>query len=210
MKSLIFDFDGTIADSMAFVRELSDEVLPPLGINPLTDDQIEEMRKMTIIQGFRYLKVPVHKLPSIVIQVKQRMTGKIDRLEPIDGMIKALRDLKKLDVSMGILTSNSNTNVESFLKRHKIDDLFDFVQGGAGLFSKSGRLKNIARKKGLKLDECMYLGDEIRDVEAALAVHMPVIAVGWGINHEDVLKAHNPTHFVTKPSQIVDIVKKAL
>lgn len=207
MKTLIFDFDGTLADSMAHVKEMADEILPAIGVPKITEKQIEEMRKMTIAQGFRYLKVPFYKLPSIVVQGKQMVAKRLDKIEPIEGIIDTLEKLRALDVSMGILTSNSAQNVETFLERHKMREYFDFVQAGAGVFTKNRKLKLIVKHRKLKLSDCVYLGDEIRDVEAAQAIKMPVIAVGWGINHPDTLKDHNPSFFAAKPLDIVTYIK---
>jgi len=55
----------------------------------------------------------------------------------------------------------------------------------------------------------VYVGDEVRDIEAARKVGIKVIVVGWGFNKTRRLKAAKPNFFVTRPSQLVAAVRKA-
>ena len=203
-RTLIFDFDGTLADSLSLVLGIANEILQEMKHRPITDEDVEKMRKMTIPQGFKYLGIPVYKLPQLVVKSRQKMKENINQLLPIAGVVPVLEKLKASGVQMGIVTSNSTENVRYFLKRHKIDGLFSFVDAGSNPFSKSRRIKSTIAKNGLSPDQCYYIGDEIRDIEAAKSLGVEVIAVGWGINHPTSLKQHNPDYFVTKPEQLLE------
>ena len=205
MKNLIFDFDGTIADSVALAKELANEILPKLGKDPLTDKDIEKIRTMTIPQGFKYVGVPFYKLPSLVVQAKQIIGRRIGELQPIDGVVEVLEKLPE-NTHIGILTSNTEKNVMSFLRRHKMTKYFDYIDTSVGIFTKSRKLKQTIKRHKLKKKDTIYVGDEIRDVEAAKSVGMPVAAVSWGANHPKVLKEYNPDYLIKKPKDLLKLI----
>ena len=92
---------------------------------------------------------------------------------------------------MGILTSNSSQNVKEFLKNHQLD-VFDFTHSVSKFWGKSSGLKRLIRKYKLKPDHLLYIGDEIRDLEAAKKAGIRFAAVTWGYNSSKALKACHP------------------
>ena len=52
----------------------------------------------------------------------------------------------------------------------------------------------------LNADEALYVGDEIRDIEAANSANVDIAAVSWGLNSRRALSKHDPTWFVTQPA----------
>ncbi|MCX6820719.1 MAG: HAD hydrolase-like protein, partial [Candidatus Aenigmarchaeota archaeon] len=78
------------------------------------------------------------------------------------------------------------------------------------LLGKARRIKAIMKKHGYGRADVVYVGDEVRDIEAARKVGVKVIAVGWGINKSRRLKAEKPDFFVRTPVQLLKAVDAAL
>jgi phosphoglycolate phosphatase len=208
MKAVIFDFDGTIADTRAMLKELNEEASREFGLKMLSQAEIDEMRKKSLSQIVRHLKIPAKVIPKLIVRVPQMMHQRISKLKPYKDMPKVLNQLHKTDgLVIALLSSNSRANIYTFLNNNDLQDKFNFIETKVALFSKHTKLRQLMRKHRLNTQDCIYVGDEIRDVEAAHKVPMPVIAVSWGINHPDLLKMHNPDQLVNQPKQILKIIE---
>ena len=123
-----------------------------------------------------------------------------------EGMDQALARLNQAKYELFIVTSNSTRNVERFLASRGILGEFKKVYGGAGLFKKSRLIKKVLKSNRISHESAVYVGDEVRDIEAAKLVDMPVIAVSWGYNTEQLLLQHQPTVLARTPEQMADII----
>jgi phosphoglycolate phosphatase len=76
------------------------------------------------------------------------------------------------------------------------------------MFSKAGALRQLLKKNNLRPEEAVYIGDELRDIQAARSIGLPVIAVAWGFAHTADLEALRPAGVARKPADIPQIIKK--
>lgn len=136
------------------------------------------------------------------------MTKRINQVEPFPGIAEILQTLYNERYVLVIVSSNSKKNIERFLVQHGIGNNFDQIYGGVGLYGKARVLRKILRRNNIAATEAMYIGDEIRDVEAAKQVNMPCIAVGWGFNTPEMLAAHAPTIVVRQPKQLLSVIEE--
>jgi phosphoglycolate phosphatase len=75
------------------------------------------------------------------------------------------------------------------------------------LFGKNKIITNILKRRHLEKEETCYIGDEDRDIEAAKKAGVKSAAVTWGFNTKKRLASINPDFLITKPSDILTIVK---
>ena len=133
------------------------------------------------------------------------MRKNIDRLQLITSMKETLTDLRSHTERFGILTSNSTTNVDVFLRNHGIRDLFDFVSSTSKLTGKARYLKAIRKTFSLEHSEMIFIGDELRDVRAAQKAQIPHAAVSWGFNSRESLEKSEPTYLFDKPEELTEL-----
>ncbi len=204
MKTVIFDFDGTIADSRQMIMETANIILKDMGRDELTHADVQKAREMTIPQLLKYFKIPTHLIPRIAIRARKMISERIDQVPPIKGINDVIIELKKQGYELGILSSNTKSNINTFLKNNKLDEYFEFVDAGAGIVSKKSRLKQTLRRHKIEAKSCAYVGDEIKDVVAAKTNLVKSIAVDWGLNTAETLSKYGPGAIVTNPSQILE------
>ena len=102
-----------------------------------------------------------------------------------------------------VMSSNSRKNIERFLRRHQIRDVFTEIQGGVGLLSKARVLRRIIQRGGIDFSQVIYVGDETRDVDASNQVGILVAAVSWGFSSREALAAQNPAFLIDHPRQLI-------
>ena len=62
-------------------------------------------------------------------------------------------------------------------------------------------------KHNLKPQEIIYVGDEVRDIQACKKIGVKIIAVSWGYNSKEILDREKPDYLVNKPIEIPKILK---
>lgn len=205
LRTLIFDFDGTIADTFTPVISILNGLADEFGYRRAAPEELAELTRLELRELARRMGLAWHKLPLLAVRVRKEMMHSMPNVRPCPGIEPVLSELRARGLGVGILTSNNRENVEAFLA-HNPGLTFDFISAGSGLFSKQKRLSRLLARRGLALEHTCYVGDETRDIEAAQALGMRVIAVGWGFSAPQLLAAKRPDHLVMNPAELLSLV----
>jgi phosphoglycolate phosphatase len=206
-KVIIFDFDGTIADTVEALVSIANRLAIEFDYIQITPNELTLLRNLTSREIIRYSGVSVLKIPFLFKKVKSELKNKITELEPISGVKEALIELNQQGYTLGVITSNSQENVTEFLRFHNLNYLFEFLYSGVTIFGKTTIINNVLRQKQLNPETVIYVGDETRDIEAAKKANIKVIAVSWGFNSPEALAKQNPDFLIHHPSELLDVVK---
>jgi phosphoglycolate phosphatase len=80
--------------------------------------------------------------------------------------------------------------------------LISFWACGASMFGKPSKLRTVLKSAGVSARDTIYLGDEVRDAEAARKVGMDYGAVAWGYHRIETLRAQGPAEVFLQPAEI--------
>ena len=143
----IFDFDGTIADTLPAVIDVFNDLSDEFGYRRGTEQEL----RLFMGRGLRELAtcvgLPWQRLTDLAVRVREEMSRQMHLIKPCRGMVETLAKLRARDVRLGILTSNNRENVERFLAHHP-ELQFDFISGGSGLFDKHTLLQPLLATHG--------------------------------------------------------------
>ncbi len=201
---LLFDFDGTIADSFHLGITIANRLAPEYGLKQFSEDDFKRFRSLPMHKVLKEFRIPFYKIPGAIKQALHEYHHLLDGLEPCSGVLEMLSALKAMQIPMALLSSNNRDNLMFFLQRYQID-AFDWVEGTSGILKKANRICQQLKKHGLKPSEVVYIGDEVRDIEAAKKCGIKMVAVSWGFQTTDLLCSHTPDYLVHSPQQIVDL-----
>lgn len=207
IKVIIFDFDGTLADSRDVFVDIVNRLAPTFGYQPVGTAELEELASLSSEEIIERANICRLKIPFILRRVKQELNKEIEDLKPISQIENSLLQLKEEGYQLGIITSNLRENVEIFLKNNHLDELFNFICSGITLFGKNKIINRIIKKHNLQHDEVIYVGDETRDIKAAHKSRISVIAVGWGFNSPAILAEYQPDFLIEHPQQLTEVIK---
>src|SRR3989339_1657765 len=210
IKYVMFDFDGTIADTLPYSFQRFLEIAKALQLNDLSERQIvKEIRSKSYQELLRgSFKRAWLKLPYVVNMIKNmqiELEKEMENIKFFTGVKKFLFDLKKKGYKLAIISSNRIENINKFIKHNDLD-IFDFVHGKTDLFGKSGYLGKFLTDFKLDKSEVVYVGDEIRDVEACKKVGIKMIGVSWGLHTIEALRKAGVDYIVKKPREIFKIL----
>ena len=196
---VIFDFDGTIADSLQASLAVFYEVTHR---TPLPREDVSRLRGLTAVRLLHELNIPVWRALFLARKARLKFATHVDEIDLIPGMDVAIRTLAKR-YKLFVLTSNNEANVRRFLRRFELEAYFAAVYGGAKPWRKEKVLRRLMRHEGIDAPAAWYVGDGAWDVRAAHAAGLKAVAVTWGFSNLHVLKKSAPEALVFTADELI-------
>jgi phosphoglycolate phosphatase len=198
----IFDFDGTLADSMKLAIDLYNQVGPKFGAKQFDFKDLDWARSQTYTSLMKTYRLNLANTPIIGYLVKNRMKQKLAELKMFPEVKEALEFYKSKNIRLGILTSNKASSVEEFMKLQGVEE-FDFIHSVKSFFGKDKGLRKIMDLYDLDADRIVYFGDEPRDIAASHKVNIKAVGVAWGFAGITGLATPPPDLLLENPRGLV-------
>lgn len=201
---LIWDFDGTLVDSLALALELFNRSSAVWGYHPVRD--VEAVRHLSARQFMRQHGISWWRLPRLVRYFHAAAAAYASQLRLYPQVAEILPALREAGLRLGILSSNSEANIRATLQANGQEETFEFIASCPRLFRKGSALKRLIRRLDVPRERILYLGDEVRDIKAARQAGVPIAAVSWGFHALPLLRAAQPDFLLTHPYQLWDLL----
>ena len=202
---IIFDFDGTLADSFSFVASLMDEIAARHNVPRVSPEQMRHFMRLDMMETLRSNHMPLWKVPAITADVRSRMASEIDRIQLFDGIDQMLQGLSARGKQLAVVSSNATGNVRKVLGEQNTALIQDF-EGGVSIFGKEPKIRRVVQRLSANPTATLYVGDEIRDIKAAHQAGVACGSVGWGYTDVDALEALSPELVFHKVDDILEKV----
>lgn len=204
-KLVLFDFDGTLADSFAWFLGAINRVAGKHGFKRIDAHDVDALRGLSGRQMMAHLGLPLWKVPLVAGDMRRLMAESAGDIRLFDGVDRLLAHLQAHRVETAVVTSNVQDNVLRILGSENAARIRHF-ECGASIFGKAARFRAMLRRTGFAPDEVLCVGDEIRDAQAAAAAGLDFVGVSWGYTHPEALSPHS----VRAPFRSVDEMTEVL
>ncbi len=185
-RLVVFDFDGTLADSFALFVESFNVAAAFYRFKQFDMENVQFLRTLTATDVLKHHGVRSWMLPLIAHTIRKAMGRSMSRVRLFGGVSEMLARLHDQGVPLGLLTSNSLTNVELVLGREQLSR-FRYLRCGTSLSGKSRIIGNVMKQSRLRSADLLFIGDEIRDLHAARDAGIPFLGAGWGYTDASAL-----------------------
>ena len=202
---VIFDFDGTLADSTAWAMRAVRPLAERFKFKAVTEDEIAMLRGRTSREIIAYLGLPLWKVPLIAAHGKKMMAAEAHAIPLFSGTSDLLRALSAAGLRLAIVSSNSEATIRSILGPD-LAGLVDHYGCGAAIFGKAAKFKAVVKASRIAKDRVLCIGDETRDIEAAREAGLASGAVEWGYATRRALADHSPTMMFSAMDEIISRV----
>ncbi|KAF5080654.1 HAD hydrolase-like protein [Acetobacterium wieringae] len=206
-KCVVFDFDGTLADTEEKAFNIYNELATKYKYSTVTMEELQHIKNLHVKEIKEIVDIPFYQFPRALRDGQKMMRKESNEIHAFAPDIHAFfTALRRETKHIGILTSNIKKTVSDFLITYDISHEIEFIMCSA-LMSKSKKIKKVLRKHDIKPSEMLYIGDEVRDIEACHKVGVDVAAVNWGYNTPLALEKCKPTFMIDNIWKVIDIVK---
>ena len=207
-KNLIFDFDGTIADSKECSIVATQKSFKERGLEEPTVNLIEYYMGIPIEKSFSLMSsvdLDDHQLEALIKTFRQNYKEvESSYLKLYKHMTEQLQSLSK-GKQLFVVSSKKTDVLIRNLEILDIDHLFTEVIGSDKVNhykpSPDG-INYILNKYQLENEETIYIGDAIFDMQMANSAKVASCAVTWGTHSIEELKSENPTYIIHEVTEL--------
>jgi N-acetyl-D-muramate 6-phosphate phosphatase len=213
-RCVLFDLDGTLVDTAPDLGHAANRVRaelgqPPLPLavyRPVASAGARGLLKIALDMNPDHADYPVRR-DSFLAHYASRIC--LDsRLFP--GMEAALQAFERQQIGWGVVTNKPQWLTDRLLDELRLTRRAAIVVGASeGLPPKPApdSLLRACATLRMKPAECVYVGDDLRDVTAARAAAMPVVAAGWGyVGYGEPIGTWNADAILEKPADLLTLV----
>lgn len=188
IKAILFDFDGTLADSSEGIFYTATKTMDAMGYKgPWSEKQLRKFVGPPLRDCFKIsFDLPdslCDKAVDIYHPIYESIGKHLCKLYP--GMEDTIKALRSRSYKICLATNKTEPVVMGILKELDILDLFDTIHGAdakRGIF-KPQTIKLCAEDLGIATSECLMVGDSPNDREGALSAGASFVAVSWGFGY---------------------------
>ncbi|MBP6891549.1 HAD hydrolase-like protein [Candidatus Shapirobacteria bacterium] len=188
IDKIIFDFDGTVADTFQLNVGLIKEMRPDTS-----KKEIELFRNNGVAVLQKELNLSLKEVLKLLGLLAKKQMQIINKAKIFPGIKNIFDELRKRDIKIIILSSNTTENIEKWLVHQKIK--VDKIITNNNIFGKDKLLRKMGR-------QFVYVGDEVRDVEACKKAGVKMIGVTWGFNTKEALKKAGADYLVDNRTEL--------
>ncbi len=213
VKGIIFDMDGTLADSVEYFYTISLEVLNIAGVPRPSRDRVFELLRAGDDNPLTKLFPADHPDPAATIKriVDDRMDAWMDhyhhKTEAIPGSLELLKDLHAKGFLLGIATSSGRAL--PYLDHWGVRHLFSGIIGREDVENRKPNPEPIFKCLGqlsLAPQEVVYIGDSPIDVHASKAAGSHTVGVLTGTSDRETMQQHGPDYILDSVVQLPEIL----
>ena len=208
--AIIFDLDGTIIDTeeliLASFRKGSEEVLG----EAIPDELVRPLIGIPLIEQARQL-VPEHAEELMEAYRRHNIELHDKLIRYFEGTREMLEELRAEGRRLSVVTSKRNEPAMEGLSSFNLQGYFEFVSGLEDTNKHKPDPEPLlvaARRMAVPIEECIYVGDSVYDIQAASAAGMTAIAALWGMYPREQLVGAGAKYEAASPSELPALIRR--
>lgn len=215
MKKLcIFDFDGTIFDSLTDVAKCFNKTFEYLGYEKLDLEFFKESLGGNVDQIISLILKDKNNPENI--ELVKNTYEKIynndlkENTKLYDGILEVLLQLQKEDYILAINSNRNPKSIKEFINKYAADINFVDIQGHVDRNPSKPHpygVNVIMSKANVTNENTIYIGDSITDIKTAENANVDCLLVRWGYGVGDVYDNEYPIAIAENTEDIIDIIK---
>lgn len=203
IKNIIFDWSGTLNDDFTSVYDAVAIVFEKLGRKPISKNKFRKEFVLPYINFYKKYSInlskqEVNKLYSVAYQetVNTKLYPNVEKL---------IKSFYEQELNMIIVSSCSKKNIVIEASDYGIVDYFGEIY--ADVHDKTKVIKEILKINKFELDETIYVGDMVHDVEAGKVAGIKIVVLTYGYQSREELKKYNPDYIIDNILELKNIIK---
>ena len=200
-RYVIFDFDGTIADSGEMVNRVFTGLCEKYNVSGITSRDIKHRKELPFTKQLKLL-LTVSRFKA---EFQRAYYENVGFLKAFDQMLELLPQLQGADYRLAILTSNNRDNISHFFDLNHIELDLEILSA-KGFFGKHRCLNRFMEEHGCEAKDILYIGDEARDIMACNRAGVDIAFVKWGFDGDEDVSVLKPRYTVSSVQELKNLL----
>jgi pyrophosphatase PpaX len=209
-RTLLFDLDGTLIDSVRLILDSYHHTLAAHGLAARTDDHWLEGMGTPLSVQFSEWKNDPERLEALIATYRAYNLANHDRMVTIyPGVLKAIHEVKARGANTGLVTSKNQQGALRGLRLVGLHALMDVMVCADDVENPKPHpepVEKAVRLLGADPTATVYIGDSIHDMRSGRAAGVRTAAVLWGPFGREHLARAEPDYWLQRPEEIVELV----
>lgn len=199
----IFDFDGTLADTLELFIGAYNDLAPRFHLETVTSELRRELQRIPVREVINRMHVRLWKIPFLAFGIQRRMRKARRSIRLFPGIPDLLTALQERKITAGVLSSNRVDTISLVMEQEGAAKTFAFIRSERNHLRKDRSLRRIM--EDFPGYAAYYVGDQESDMRAAQRAGLKCIGVTWGFNSADMLKKASPDYIAATPSELMEL-----
>jgi len=219
IKAVIFDLDGTLVEfnldykaMQGEVREYLTDIGVPTSLLSTKETIFEILKKAEIFLQNSQSSYSLHKMRTEVLTIIDKYELEAARNTfLLPGVRETLRNLKRLNIRIGLFTLSGDKSVNFLFKRFKLENFFSvIVPRNKVNYVKPNpeHLKTALKILNVTPAETIVIGDGITDITTAKELNVKAIGLTTGISTKEQLIKYGANHIIASITELVPFIEK--
>lgn len=211
IQLVIFDLDGTLVDAYDAVAASLQHALEQMDLPTINHAMVKKNVGWGETHLISKLVPQTHVAQVLSIYRQHHRSALKSGTKFLPGAKKLLEGLKKDGYTLAVATNRTSRFTHVILKHLKIADSFDYIVCGDEVKRakpEPDMLQMILKRSGIRVEQVVYVGDMMIDVQAGVAAGIKTIAVLTGSCGKEDFSGHAPFAFALSADQILPILTK--
>lgn len=213
MKVAIFDWDGTVVDSVEHITDCLHFAATHIGFPALAREQYRNIIGLGLVEALRnlYPQITTDQMQAMRnAYSKHFMSSSASHQRAFTGIPELLTALKEAGIICAVATGKSRKGLNLALESSGLAHHFDLTRCADETRSKPdpAMLQEILHELDLPAHSAVMIGDTSYDMEMAHRISMPAIGVKWGVHPPETLATFSPTAIVDTSDELAQALQK--
>nr|WP_163608380.1 HAD family hydrolase [Leptobacterium flavescens]NER15082.1 HAD-IA family hydrolase [Leptobacterium flavescens] len=210
-RTLILDFDGTLADTKESILQTMRFVANSFNIRDFDEKLIESLIGLPLKTTFeKALLLDDSSIQEATLVYRKHYNEIVlDTISLFDNVKDTLLDFHQKGINLAVASSKGKEALVRILKRQNIYDIFSFVGGEEDAKNKKPApdiVNLIMNRYNYSPNECLVVGDTVFDIEMGQRAHVDTCGVTYGNNTREELEKQRPNYIIDSFKDLKEII----
>lgn len=212
IKTILFDWDGTLLDSNQLINESNLYALNKHGDRLFTEEDVKPFNGPPLKKVYQEL---YPDKAEVILNAYREFndTQHDEMVQLFKGVEKVLRLLKEKGIKLGVVSMKRRHMVERGIRLFGLDDVFEVVIGGNDCVKHKPDKEPIERamnKLEATKETTLMVGDNWQDIESANNAGIQSVFVKWSQKPYEIVAPYQPTFCIDSMDEILNLVEKGM
>lgn len=213
IKAVIFDLDGTLADSLESIAYCTNRALAKYGFSPFA---VERYRYFVGDGAAELIRRALISAGDAGLEYYDRVKAEYDilfaadcmyKVKPYEGITDLLHLLRERGIKTAVLSNKPHARTQDVIRELFGEGLFDAVQGQMETVRKKPSpdgVYAIAGQLGIDVKDILYIGDTNTDMQTGKSAGAFTVGVLWGFRERKELEENHADAIIAAPHELVE------